>query len=64
MNLETAGNVFRELDVCRSLFDSLAYQLENNAGIGDFHPLAVLAGEGRRKVDNIVDAIDRGLVAA
>lgn len=64
MKTETAAAVLRELDVCRSLFDSLAYQLENNATIGDYWPLAVLAGEGKRKIDGIVDEIDRAGMAA
>lgn len=60
---KTAGAVYRELDVCRSLFDSLADRLENNAGVRDYHSLAVLASEGMRKVDAIMDMIDRGQIA-
>ncbi|MBK5275163.1 MAG: hypothetical protein JJE30_08935 [Desulfuromonadales bacterium] len=64
MNAETAGKVFSELDVCRSLFDSLAHTLEYNVGVRDYHPLSVLAQEGKRKIDSIVDQIDRGRMAA
>jgi hypothetical protein len=32
--------------------------LENNAGIRDYHPLAVLAEEGARKIDLIADLLD------
>lgn len=53
------NNALRELDVCRSLFESLSYQLENNVGIKDFYGLSVLAGEGVRKCDNIADMLDR-----
>lgn len=53
------GAILKELDVCRSLFESLSYQLENNAGIKDFHGLAVLASEGVRKADLICDMLDQ-----
>ena len=46
-----------------SLFASLAHQLEYNTGIGDYWPLAVLATEGKRKIDSIVDQLDRGQMA-
>ncbi|MDR3581572.1 MAG: hypothetical protein P4L44_16545 [Oryzomonas sp.] len=59
MNAVTTAAVFRELDVCRCFFDSLSNQLKNNAGIADYHPLAVLTAEGRRKIDGIVDQIDQ-----
>ncbi|MGE0917928.1 hypothetical protein [Trichlorobacter lovleyi] len=55
------NNALRELDVCRSLFESLSYQLENNVGIKDFHGLAVLAEEGKRKCDGIADMLDRAM---
>lgn len=63
MSAGIAGAIFRELDVCRSLFDSLAGRLENNAGVVDYHPLAVLAAEGKRKIDTVMDMVDRGVLA-
>ena len=62
MNAGTTAAVFMELDVCKSLFDSLAYQLEHNEGITDTWSLAVLALEGKRKIGGIVERIDRGNV--
>lgn len=64
MTTETAGAIFRELDVIRSINESLQHMLENNAGIRDYHGLATLAGESVRKVDFIVDMLDRGGVTA
>ncbi len=58
------AEILRDLDVCRSLFESLDYQLENNAGIRDYHSLAVLASEGVRKIDGLADRFDRGGVTA
>ena len=53
------GAILKELDVVRSICESLSYQLENNAGIKDFHGLAVLASEGARKSDLICDMLDK-----
>jgi hypothetical protein len=42
----------------------LAYTLEHNAALGYFHPLAVLAQEGFKKMNSIADQLDRGGVTA
>ncbi|MEI6827564.1 MAG: hypothetical protein WCK54_18375 [Desulfuromonadales bacterium] len=59
---QTAALLF-DLDVCQSLFTTLAHQLENSSMIADYHPLAVLAAEGAKKIGSVLDSIDRaGLV--
>jgi hypothetical protein len=64
MNAGTTAEILKKLDVCRSLFYSLAYQLENNAGIADYWPLSVLAAEGQRKIGGIADMMDRARMEA
>lgn len=49
--------VLRNLDACRSVFDVLSHMLENNAGVVDLHSLAVLAADGRRKCDEVIDVL-------
>jgi len=49
--------MYENLEVCRSLFDTVAYSLENNIHVKDYRPLAVLAEEGRRKVDAIIATV-------
>lgn len=56
---QTAALLF-DLDVCDSIFRTLAIQLENNATISDYHPLAVLAQVGVNKINRVFDTIDRG----
>lgn len=53
------AEVLKTLDEARSIFDVLAHMLENNAGIRDLHSLAVLAADGRGKVDRVADMLDR-----
>ena len=53
-----------DLDVCQSLFTTLAVQLENNAMIADYHPLAMLAAEGAKKINCVFDAVERAGMAA
>lgn len=57
MSPRETNSVLRDLDVCRSLFDSLGHILENNVGFQDLHSLAMLASEGKRKCDNIIDVL-------
>ena len=57
MSPKETNSILRDLDACRSLFDVLSHMLENNAGVKDLHSLAVLAAEGRRKCDNMVDVL-------
>jgi len=49
----------KTLDEARSIFDVLSTLLENNAAVGDYHSLAVLAADGRGKLDRVADKIDR-----
>jgi len=49
--------VMRDLDVAISLFESLRIMLEHNTGVHDLHYLSVLAGEGKRKLDGVVDVL-------
>lgn len=51
------STVMRNLDVTLSILDSLEYMLEHNAGLKDMHSLACLAGEGRRKINSVVDVL-------
>ena len=60
MSADQRAALLYNLDVCHSLFATLAHTLENNAAVGDYHPLAVIAAEGKRKINCIADAIDRG----
>jgi len=64
MNADQKAALLYDLDVCQSLFSTLANALENNATLGDYHPLAVLAQEGFKKMNSIADQLDRGGVTA
>lgn len=57
MSPRETTSVLRDLDAARSILDILAVLLENNAPISDYHSLAVLAAEGRRKIDSVVDVL-------
>lgn len=57
MRPKDTAKVMRDLDVALSLFDVLEHLLENNSGVRDFHHLAVLAGEGKRKLNGVVDVL-------
>lgn len=57
MSAQELATVMRDLDVALSILDSLEYILENNAGLRDVHSLACLAGEGKRKLDAVVDVL-------
>lgn len=57
MKASELSSVMRDLDVAMSLFESLQYILEHNACVKDFHYLACLAGEGKRKLDSVVDTL-------
>lgn len=57
MSPKETNSILRDLDACRSLFDVLSHMLENNAGVKDLHSLAVLAAEGKRKCDSMVDVL-------
>ena len=52
------AQTLKTLDEARSIFDVLATLLENNAAVADYHPLAVLAADGRDKLDRVADMID------
>lgn len=64
MNADQKAALFYNLDVCQSIFSMLAYTLEHNSTVGDFHPLAVLAQEGFKKMNSVADQLDRGGVTA
>jgi hypothetical protein len=64
MNTDQKAALLYDLDVCQSIFSTLAHTLEHNATVGDFHPLAVLAQEGFKKMNSIADQLDRGGVTA
>lgn len=57
MSPRETTSVMRDLDSCRSILDVLAHMLENNAGVMDYHSLARLAADGRRKCDDIIDVL-------
>jgi len=57
MSPKQTSTVMRDLDVALSLFDVLENLLENNAGVADLHYLAVLSGEGKRKLNGVVDIL-------
>lgn len=57
MNTKDTVNALRELDICRSLFDSLEYILEHNHSIKDTHSLAMLAQDGKDRIDAVIDAL-------
>jgi hypothetical protein len=57
MSPKDTANVMRDLDVALSIFDVLENLLENNAGVTDLHYLSVLAGEGKRKLNGVVDVL-------
>lgn len=57
MSPKETTSMLRDLDACRSIFDVLSHLLENNAGVRDLHSLAVLADDGKRKCDSILDII-------
>lgn len=57
MSPNKKATVLRDLDVALSLFDVLEHMLENNAGVADLHYLATLAGEGKRKLNGVVDIL-------
>lgn len=53
------AQVLKTLDEARSIFDVLANLLENNASVADYHSLAVLAADGRGKLDHVADMVDQ-----
>jgi len=57
MNSKDLSTVMRNLDVALSLFDSLQYMLEHNAGLKDLHSLSCLSGEGKRQLNEVVDIL-------
>lgn len=57
MNQTQLTTVLRDLDSCRSILDVLATLLENNAAVSDYHSLAVLAADGRGKIDSVIDVL-------
>lgn len=52
------GAILKELDAARGIFDVLSILLENNAAVRDYHSLAVLAADGRGKLDHVADMMD------
>lgn len=63
MNADQKAALLYDLDVCDSIFRTLANQLENNATVTDLHPLAVLAAEGAKKINCVFEAIGRAGLA-
>jgi hypothetical protein len=57
MSPNKKATVMRDLDVALSIFDVLEHMLENNSGVTDLHYLATLAGEGKRKLNGVVDVL-------
>ena len=57
MSPNKKATVMRDLDVALSIFDVLENLLENNAGVTDLHYLAVLAGQGKRSLNGVVDVL-------
>lgn len=57
MTAQELSTVMRQLDVAISLFDSLNQMLENSSAVRDMHPLACLAAEGKRQLNQVVDVL-------
>lgn len=57
MSPKQTATVMRDMDVALSIFDVLEHLLENNVGVRDLHYLAALAGEGKRKLNGVVDVL-------
>jgi len=57
MSPRETSSVLRDLDSCRSLFDVLQKLLDNNVLVDDYHTLACLAADGRRKMDKVIDVL-------
>lgn len=57
MSPRETTSVLRDLDAARSILDVLSTLLENNAAVSDYHSLAVLAADGRSKIDNVIDVL-------
>lgn len=57
MTARDTATLMRDLDVAHSILASLEYLLENNHNVRDLHYLSVLAGEGKRKLDAVVDLV-------
>ncbi len=57
MSPRETTSVLRDLDAARSILDVLSTLLENNAAVSDYHSLAVLAADGRGKIDNVIDVL-------
>lgn len=53
------AQVLKSLDEARGIFDVLTTLLENNAPVSDYHSLAVLAADGRGKLDRVADLLDK-----
>jgi hypothetical protein len=46
--------MLRELEACHALFGSLEILLDNNALVTDYRSLAVMAADGKRKLDGLM----------
>lgn len=57
MTTKETTNALRELDICRALFESLEYILEHNHSVKDFHSLAMLAQDGKDRLDSAIDVL-------
>jgi len=49
--------MLRELETCHALFYSLFLLLDNNMMVSDYRPLAVMAADGKRKLDGLMDLV-------
>ena len=63
MSADQRAALLYNLDVCDSIFRTLALQLENNATVADYHPLAMLAAEGAKKISCVFEAVEQAGMA-
>lgn len=49
--------MLRELETCHALFYSLFLLLDNNMMVSDYRSLAVMAADGKRKLDGLMDLV-------
>lgn len=57
MSPKDTASVMRDLDVALSILEVLEFRLDNNVSVKDYHHLAVLAGEAKRHLDDVVDVL-------
>jgi hypothetical protein len=57
MNSKQIATVMRDLAVAQALFEVIGVVSEGNSGLRDTYSLTVLAQEGARKLESIVDVL-------